>query len=73
MEKHIASVLDNYSVHKAQLVKKICEILNMNLIYLPPYSPQFNPIEQVWRTIKASISMKYIISIDKFMLQYNSG
>ena len=47
------------------MVKEICEILNMNLIYLPPYSPQFNPIEQVWRTCKIEIKRKYYESKEK--------
>ena len=65
LEPKINIILDNYSVHKAQLVKKICEILNMNLIYLPPYFPQFNPIEQVWKTCKIEIKRKYYDSKDK--------
>lgn len=58
-EPTIHIILDNYSVHKTELIKKICEILNMNLIYLPPYSPQFNPIEQTWRTCKIYVKRKY--------------
>jgi len=30
------------------------------LIYLPSYSPNFNPIEQVWRTLKLELYTKYI-------------
>ena len=44
---------------------ELCDILNIKLIYLPSYSPKYNPIEQVWRTIKAIISRKYITTIDK--------
>ena len=40
-------------------------MLNIELIYLPPYSPKYNPIEQVWRTIKATISRKYITSVEE--------
>lgn len=72
LEPKINIILDNYSVHKAQLVKKICEILNMNLIYLPPYSPQFNPIEQVWRTCKIEIKRQYYDSkkiLEKFFVK----
>lgn len=58
-EPTIHIILDNYSVYKAELIKKICEILNMNLIYLPPYSPQFNPIEQRWKTCKIDVKRKY--------------
>ena len=55
MEKPIAVILDNYSVHHAIFFTEICNVPNMDLIYLPPYSPKYNPIEQVWRTIKAII------------------
>ena len=37
----------------------------MKLIYLPPYSLKYNTIEQVWRTIKAKISRKYITSLEQ--------
>ena len=60
MEKPIAVILDNYKVHHAIVFKKLCNILNMDLIYLPPYSPKYNTIEQVWRTIKAKVSRKFI-------------
>jgi len=59
-EKRLNIVLDNYRVHKTKLVQKVAEILNINLIFLPPYSPDLNPIEDVWRKIKG------IISIDNF-------
>ena len=60
IEKPIAIILDNYSVHT-----ELCNFLNMDLIHLPPYSPKYNPIEQVWRTIKAKISRKFITSIEQ--------
>lgn len=47
MEKPIAVILDNYSVHHAIVFIELCNILNMDLIHLPPYSPKYNPIEQV--------------------------
>lgn len=59
-EKRLNIVLDNYRVHKTKLVQKVAEILNINLIFLPPYSPDLNPIEDIWRKIKG------IISIDNF-------
>ena len=65
MEKPIAVILDNYSVHHAIVFTELCNILNMDLIHLLPYSPKYNPIEQVWRTIKAKISRKFITSIEQ--------
>ncbi|MBV1755002.1 MAG: transposase, partial [Methanobacterium sp.] len=55
--------LDNYSTHKAVLVKKVAEILNINLIYLPEYSPDLNPIEDVWRVITLGLPHHLIIGL----------
>lgn len=38
-EQRICLILDNYSVHKSAFIKKIALPLNIELIYLPPYSP----------------------------------
>lgn len=54
-EKRINLVLDNYRVHHAVIVENICNILNINLIFLKPYCPDLNPIEDVWRVIKSNI------------------
>lgn len=51
-ERRIIIILDNYSVHKANLVIQASKILNIQLIYLPVHSPHLNPIEQVWKSIK---------------------
>jgi len=59
-EKKLNIVLDNYRVHKTKLVQQIAEILNINLIFLPPYSPDLNPIEDIRRKIKN------ILSIDNY-------
>jgi len=63
-EKIINIVLDNYRVHHAKIVEKACEILNIRLIFLPPYSPFLNPIEDVWRKIKSEIYKSFLKSLD---------
>jgi transposase len=45
-------VMDNLSAHKGGRVKEIIEGRGCELIYLPPYSPDFNPIEQAFSKIK---------------------
>lgn len=45
-------VMDNLSAHKGAGVKKSIEAAGARLIYLPPYSPDFNPIEQAWSKFK---------------------
>lgn len=46
-------VMDNMCTHHSKAVKKVLEELNINVAYLPPYSPDFNPIEKMWSKIKA--------------------
>lgn len=46
-EQRICLILDNYNVHKSSFIKKIALHLNITLIYLTPYSPHLNPIEQI--------------------------
>ena len=54
-EKRINIILDNARIHHAKIVEKACEILNINLIFLQPYCPDLNPIEDVWRKIKSEV------------------
>jgi transposase len=45
-------VLDNLSSHKAAQIKEAIEARGARLMFLPPYSPDFNPIELCWSKIK---------------------
>jgi transposase len=45
-------VMDNLSSHKGGRVKEIIEERGCELIYLPPYSPDFNPIKQAFSKVK---------------------
>jgi transposase len=45
-------VMDNLSSHKNAAVRQCIEQTGARLLYLPPYSPDFNPIEQCWAKIK---------------------
>jgi len=46
--------MDNASFHKSKEIRKLIEAAGCRLIYLPPYSPDFNPIEHVWHVIKSA-------------------
>ena len=57
-EKRIVVVLDNFRTLHAKKVKEEAEKLNISLVYLPPYSPDLNPIENVWKSVKRVVSEK---------------
>ena len=44
-------VMDNLSVHKNKDVEKIINLVGAKVKYLPPYSPDLNPIEMMWKII----------------------
>jgi transposase len=46
-------VMDNLSAHKGERVRDLIEGKGCELIYLPPYSPDFNPIEQAFSKLKS--------------------
>ncbi len=46
-------VLDNASFHRCKLVRKVVEAAACELIYLPKYSPDLNPIEHQWHQAKS--------------------
>ena len=41
-------VMDNASFHKGGRIRELVEAAGCQLLYLPPYSPDLNPIEQCW-------------------------
>jgi transposase len=46
-------ILDNLSSHKGARVRALIEAAGAKLLYLPPYSPDFNPIENAFAKLKA--------------------
>jgi transposase len=46
-------IMDNLAVHKVSGVRKAIEAVDASLIYLPPYSPDLNPIEMAFSKLKA--------------------
>ena len=45
-------VMDNLSAHKGECVRRLIEDRGCTLLYLPPYSPDLNPIEEAFSKIK---------------------
>lgn len=50
-----ALILDNASIHKGGKLESLAKRAGCKLIYLPPYSPDFNPIELIWSYVKRGV------------------
>jgi transposase len=48
-------ILDNLGAHRVAGVRELVAARGARLVYLPPYSPDFNPIEQAWSKIKQQL------------------
>ncbi|NCJ04956.1 IS630 family transposase [Synechococcales cyanobacterium C] len=46
-------VMDNCSIHQGEAIRHLIEGAGAQLVYLPPYSPDFSPIENFWSKVKA--------------------
>ncbi|MBK2024679.1 IS630 family transposase [Francisella tularensis] len=58
-------VMDNASFHKSSKLIEIANKFDVQILYLPPYSPDLNPIEKVWANFK-KIFRKVNNSFEKF-------
>ncbi|KNF03100.1 hypothetical protein PSTG_03684 [Puccinia striiformis f. sp. tritici PST-78] len=55
-------VMDNAPVHHNGRIADICDAANVLLVYLPPYSPDLNPIEKVFSVLKSQIKRHGILT-----------
>ena len=46
-------IMDNMKLHHAKAVRNLLDSSGVRYIYLPPYSPDLNPIEKLWSTVKS--------------------
>lgn len=56
-------VMDNASFHKSQKTRDLIESVGCTLIFLPPYSPDLNPIEKFWANMKRWIKDKITLLV----------
>ena len=66
-DKRIHIILDGAGYHRAIDVKKKAKELNIKLHYLPPYSPNLNPIERLWKVMNEYVrNNKYFATAKEF-------
>ncbi len=69
--KEIVMVMDNAKYNRAYMVQDYAKELNITIKYLPPYSPNLNLIERVWKFLKNKLKNMYIEKFSDFKLWIN--
>jgi transposase len=76
-------VVDNYDIHHSKKTQKAIEALSGKIVlhYLPPYSPDYNPIERVWRDLHAAVTRNHrhpdmaslLAAVDGYLTHYDKN
>lgn len=66
-------VLDNLTAHKTHRVQSAFAALGVKVCYLPPYSPDLNPIEKCWSKLKTYLRTKSARSYEKLSEAISEG
>ena len=70
--KPIYLVLDNARYQKCKIVHALATELNVSLVYIPPYSPNLNLIERLWKYVKGRLRTKYYNDFKEFKNKIDS-
>jgi len=66
-EKRIYFILDGAAYNRSKKVKELAKKLEIKILYLPPYSPNLNPIERLWKFMKKKVTAnRYFEEFDDF-------
>ena len=65
--KKFVLILDNASCHKSVMVEEFIKSTggDIVLVFLPPYTPQLNPMEIQWRELKRLLACRYFDSLEE--------
>lgn len=55
IHKCVDAILDNASIHKGGKLESLAKRAGCRVLYLPPYSPDYNPIELIWSFVKRGV------------------
>ncbi len=65
-------LLDNARYQKCNVVQELASKLGIRLVYIPPYSPNLNLIERLWKFVKAELRTRYYDNFSLFKEKINS-
>ncbi len=60
-------VMDNHPVHRSRLVQKFLKSHVVRYVFFPPYSPELNPIEEVWSKFKQYLKRAKARTVDDLL------
>ena len=66
-------VMDNWTVHHGEEVRELAERFGCELLYLPTYSPDLNPIEHLFAKVKAFVKRLRPDSTDKLVRAFGDA
>ena len=49
-------IMDNAAFHKKEVLQNLAGKYSQELIFLPPYSPEYNPMEHTWSALKRTVA-----------------
>lgn len=61
-------VMDNLRAHKVEVVRELIESVGAKVLFLPPYSPDMNPIEECWSKMKSFLRKAQARSHDALLV-----
>ena len=72
IESDSVIIMDNASFHRKKAIKKMAADAGCRVIFLPPYSPDFNPIEKVWANLKKFLKnqLSLFVSLSDALCHY---
>ena len=65
--------MDNWTVHKGDDITNLVESYGCTILYLPTYSPDFNPIEYLFSKIKAFIKKLRPLNVDDLIQAFSDA
>ena len=66
-------IMDNVNFHKIETIVNIIENAGIRVVYLPQYSPELNPIENMWSKLKAYLKKQKVKTFDQLEKYLKSG
>ena len=59
--------MDNTRIYTSKVVEMTCDMLNINLVFLPPYCPSLNPIKNIWKNMKQKVYNSYYTNFEELI------